>query len=164
MADIIEELVSLGQRKGERLLVLLGHPKKSIIRRTVALYLASVLGVLFIAFWCVWQHIQVTSMGYEIVELQKKRMRLENIFTSLQIECASLKAPDRIEDIARNMGLKFPEKIDVVYLPYPEVTQNKNNIDDKPEVKWVRMLKEMSEIVAKRLLGEQEAEAYPGKY
>lgn len=149
-----EEISSLGQRKGEKLLALLGNPKKSVVKQTVLGYIFSAVVVLFIAFWCIWQHIQVTSMGYEIVELQKQKMMSENIHTTLQIECARLKSPQRIEDIAQQMGLKFPDRIEVVYLP--EVV---NSPKKKINSIWACVWKQMPNHIAKSLFGTNEAEA-----
>ncbi|MFH1097461.1 MAG: cell division protein FtsL [Candidatus Desantisbacteria bacterium] len=149
-----EEIFSLGQRKGEKLLALLGNPKKSVVKQTVVAYIFSAFCVLFIAFWCVWQHIQVTTMGYEIVELQKERMKIENIQTSLQIECATLKSPQRIEDIAQQMGLRFPDRIEVVYLPQAAGSSEKD-----AGSKWASVWKQSPKRMAKGLFGANVAEA-----
>jgi len=152
-----EEIFSLGQGKGEKLIALLGNPKKSIVKQTVWAYIFSAFCVLFIAFWCVWQHIQVTTMGYEIVELQKQRMKTENIKTSLQIECATLKSPQRIEDIAQQMGLKFPDRIEVVYLPQAAGSYKKSEKDAGS--KWASVWKQSPKHMAKGLFGAKDAEA-----
>ncbi|MBU0701444.1 hypothetical protein KKE26_09165 [bacterium] len=149
-----EEVSSLGKRKGEKLIALLGNPKKSVVKRTVGVYIFSAIGVLFIAFWCIWQHIQVTSMGYEIVKLQKQKMETENIRTSLQIECAILKSPQRIEDIAQQMGLKFPDRIGVVRLP-----QVVNSSEKEINSKWACIWKQVPKHIAKSLFDINEAEA-----
>ncbi|MBI4777857.1 cell division protein FtsL [Candidatus Desantisbacteria bacterium] len=149
-----EEISSLGQRKGEKMLALLGNPKKSVVTQTVSGYIFSAIVVSFIAFWCIWQHIQVTSMGYEIVELQKQKMKAENTHTILQIECASLKSPQRIEDIAQQMGLKFPEKIEVIYLP-----QVVNSPEKEANSKWACIWKQVPKHIARGLFAANEAEA-----
>ncbi|MDI6781698.1 MAG: hypothetical protein QME49_06340 [bacterium] len=149
-----EEISSLGQRKGEKMLALLGNPKKSVVKQTVLGYIFSAVVVLFISFWCIWQHIQVTSMGYEIVNLQKQKMESENIYTTLQIKCAGLKSPQRIEDIAQQMGLKFPDRIEVVYLP-----QVVNSSEKKINSLWVSIWKQVPKHIARGLFGAIEAEA-----
>ena len=149
-----EEISSLGQRKGEKMLALLGNPKKSVVKETVIGYIFSAVVVLFISFWCIWQHIQVTSMGYEIVKLQKQKSTAENIHTTLQIECARLKSPQRIEDIAQQMGLKFSDRIEVVYLP-----QVVNSSEKKVSSAWACIWKQVPKHIAMGLFGANEAEA-----
>ncbi len=149
-----EELSSLGQRKGEKMLALLGNPKKSVVKQTVMGYIFTAVVMLFIAFWCIWQHIQVTSMGYKIVELQEQKKKAENIHTTLQIECARLKSPQRIEDIAQQMGLRFPDRIEVVYLP-----QVVNSSEKEVVFKWACIWKQMPKHIVKGLFGANEAEA-----
>lgn len=64
------------------------------------------IGELFLSAWC---RVQYVSTGYEIshqVQSQKDLIKLKN---NLNIELASLKAPERIAKIAKNqLGLKTP--------------------------------------------------------
>lgn len=84
------------------------NKKTSTVRQTGMWVVIMILfvGELFLSAWC---RVQYVGTGYEIsqeVQSQKDLIKLKN---NLNIELASLKAPERIAKIAKNqLGLKTP--------------------------------------------------------
>lgn len=64
----------------------------------------------------VWTRVQVVESGYRIRSLQEQKDRLKEENRSLMVEAATLKSPQRLEQIARDMGLKRPIEDQIVYL------------------------------------------------
>lgn len=120
MSEIIQNYWQLFQKKGDKLLVLLGRPKKIQVRKIVGNYLTIIIGILIVAFILISSRIYITSMGYTISHLQKQLHQVENLQRMLRVEVASLRSADRIEKIATQMGLVIPDKVEVVYLPEPK--------------------------------------------
>ena len=64
------------------------------------------MGELFLSAWC---RVQYLSTGYEISEEVQNHKDLVTLKNNLNIEMASLKAPERIAKIAKNqLGLNAP--------------------------------------------------------
>jgi cell division protein FtsL len=87
-------------------------------RKLVALWLT--LLCLFIAELLVytWARVQCTRTGYEISSLTREQQRLGELQTSLKVELARLKAPQRITKIAQEkLGLTFPTARQVMVMP-----------------------------------------------
>ncbi len=110
----------LFQSKGDKLLVLLGKPKKSEIRKIAIRSLLVISGILSILFFLTSTQISMTSRGYTISQLQKQMHQMENVQRMLLVELSSLESSERIEEIATQMGLYIPEGVEIVYLPQPE--------------------------------------------
>jgi cell division protein FtsL len=125
MSEIAIDYWQLVQRKGDKLLVLLGKPQKPKIKKVVAGYLFIIIGILIVAFIWISTQIYVTSMGYTISSLQKEMHRLENLQRMLLVDVASLRAAERIEKMATKMGLIIPDKVEVIYLPKPDYITKK---------------------------------------
>lgn len=69
-----------------------------------------VLAILFVLVTVyVWQHFKSIEYGYSIQELKVQRDALAETNRSLRLEEASLKDPERIDGLARGMGLQLPQ-------------------------------------------------------
>jgi len=77
-------------------------------RREMALFTAA-LGVLFLLVMVyVWQHFSAIEYGYKIEAMKSQRDTLVEVNRALRLEEASLKDPERIDALARSMGLELP--------------------------------------------------------
>ncbi|MFH1562400.1 MAG: hypothetical protein ABIF11_03135 [Nitrospirota bacterium] len=117
----------LFQRKGDKLLVLLGKPKKSEVKKVAIRYLIIIISILGIGFSLTSTQISMTSRCYTISQLQKQMHQLENSQRMLLVEASGLSSPERIENIATQMGLYIPDTVDIVYLPQPESLVQEEN-------------------------------------
>jgi len=119
------QLLFQRQKKGEKLLVLLGKPKKYQVKKVVMNYLVIIIGIFTVAFILISTQIYIISMGYSISQLQSQLHQLENLQRMLLVKVSSLRSAERIEKLATQMGLIIPNKIEVLYLPKPKyLTQN----------------------------------------
>ncbi len=77
-------------------------------RREMKLFTVA-LGVLFLLVMVyVWQHFSAIEYGYKIESLKSQRDTLVEVNRALRLEEASLKDPERIDALARSMGLALP--------------------------------------------------------
>jgi cell division protein FtsL len=68
------------------------------------------LGCLFLLVMTfAWQHFKAIEYGYKIEALRVQRDRLAELNRSLQLEEASLRDPERIDNLARKLGLQSPQ-------------------------------------------------------
>ncbi len=59
----------------------------------------------------IWQRLQVLNIGYSIEQMEAQKKELLREKKALQIEIATLSAPERIEVIASNhLGLTTPDR------------------------------------------------------
>ena len=73
--------------------------------------------VMVIAIIYVWPHINMTELEYQIAEEISKKQRLLEERGKFKIEYATLKSPQRIENLAREkMHMSYPERDQVIYL------------------------------------------------
>ena len=63
-----------------------------------------------------WQHFRSIEYGYKISELKSQRDSLVEMNRALRLEEASLRDPERIDVLARRMGLVPPAPGQVVHL------------------------------------------------
>lgn len=77
------------------------------------------LGVCLVslALFHVWGRLQVVRVGYLLSTASKLRHQLEQENRELMLELASLNSPQRVEAIAARLGLREPQKNQVVILP-----------------------------------------------
>ncbi len=61
-----------------------------------------------------WQHFKAIEYGYKISELKVQRDNLVEMNRALRLEEASLRDPERIDKLARNMGLVSPQPGQVI--------------------------------------------------
>ncbi len=67
--------------------------------------------VILVYLWC---RLTVVNMGYEISRLNMERKVALEENRRLKIEISRLKSPQRIESIARKMGLVYPREDQIV--------------------------------------------------
>jgi cell division protein FtsL len=63
---------------------------------------------LFFAMFYAWQHFRSIEYGYQIEAQRTERDRLVELNRTLKLEEASLRDPERIDVLARQMGLESP--------------------------------------------------------
>lgn len=75
------------------------------------------LGCLFLLVMTfAWQHFRAIEYGYKIESLRSQRNELTEMNRALRLEEASLRDPERIDALARKMGLQSPQAGQVVRL------------------------------------------------
>ncbi|MEW6097309.1 MAG: hypothetical protein AB1567_12435 [bacterium] len=126
MSEVAMDYWQLVQKKGDKLLVLLGKPKRHGVKKVVMGYLFVIIGLLTVAFILISTQIYVTSMGYTISQLQKQMHQLENLQRMLVVEVSSLRSAERIERVATSMGLIIPDEVEIIYLPKPQYLTKDN--------------------------------------
>jgi cell division protein FtsL len=73
------------------------------------------LGVLFLLVMTyAWQHFKAIEYGYKIESLKVQRENLTDANRSLRLEEASLRDPERIDNLARKLGLQAPQAGQVI--------------------------------------------------
>ena len=81
--------------------------------RSVGIGVFLVLVLLFSA----WQHFELLQNGYRIEQMQQERALELEVNRHLRLEIATLKAPQRIEQIAREqLGMVAPQLNEVIVL------------------------------------------------
>ena len=55
-----------------------------------------------------WQHFQSVQLGYQTEALKEQQVQLTDLNHQLRIESASLRSPQRIDQIARKLGMTAP--------------------------------------------------------
>ena len=75
-------------------------------------FIAILLGV---SLFFVWSRVQVTSLEYEISQLESTLRAQSQETSNLRLEAASLSNPERIERVARkDLGLRLPSAEQVI--------------------------------------------------
>jgi len=78
---------------------------------------ALVAAILFSSILCVWSRAKVTSLGYEISSENRRLDELKDMNEKLKAEVAMLRAPGRLEPIARErLDLMPPENHQIVLM------------------------------------------------
>jgi cell division protein FtsL len=73
--------------------------------------------VMLLSLFYVWPHIRMTELEYQIAEEMSIRQQLLEERDKLKIEYATLKSPQRIENIAREkLQMIYPERDQVINL------------------------------------------------
>lgn len=93
---------------------------KSHIKRIAILTIT--LGLLFsLSLIHVWSRLRIIKLGYEISERMMARRKLVDLNGKLRLQAAALKAPGRIEYIAKKrFGLKAPRPEQIILMYTPE--------------------------------------------
>ena len=63
-----------------------------------------------------WQHFKAIEYGYQIESLKMQRDSLVEMSRELRLEDASLRNPERIDAMARKLGLQSPQAGQVMRL------------------------------------------------
>lgn len=91
----------------------LGDPGRN---REMAMFAAATLALLMVVMVYAWQHFSAVEYGYRIEQLRAQRDTLIETNRALRLEEASLRDPERIDLLARQMGLASPEAGQVIRL------------------------------------------------
>jgi cell division protein FtsL len=94
-------------------LVKVENPQKSREMRQFGIALAS-LFLLVMTF--AWQHFKAIEYGYRIETLRVQRDGLTEMNRALRLEEASLRDPERIDTLARKLGLQSPQAGQVMHM------------------------------------------------
>ena len=71
--------------------------------------------LLSVSLFFVWSRVQVTSLEYEMSQLQSTLRDLRQETSNLRLEAASLRSPERIEQVARQeLHLRLPSADQVI--------------------------------------------------
>lgn len=71
--------------------------------------------LLMVSLFFVWSRVQVTSLEYEMSQLESKLRSLRQEASNLSLEAASLRDPERIERVARKeLNLRLPSSEQVI--------------------------------------------------
>jgi cell division protein FtsL len=80
--------------------------------KTAALWALPLLAVMF---WT-WQHFEIVRHGYRLEEVQHERAAEEDAGRHLRLDIETLRAPARIEALARKQSLVTPTREDAVVI------------------------------------------------
>jgi cell division protein FtsL len=94
-------------------LVKVENPQKSREMKQFGVALAC-LFLLVMTF--AWQHFKAIEYGYKIEALRAQRDGLTEINRALRLEEASLRDPERIDTLARKLGMQSPQAGQVMHM------------------------------------------------
>lgn len=97
--------------------VKVADPKR---RREIRMFSASVAALFLLTMFYAWQHFRAIEYGYHIEAQKAERSRLTEVNRYLKLQEASLRDPERIDALARQMGLKTPDPGQVVRMDTDE--------------------------------------------
>ena len=85
--------------------------REKSLKKTVSTfrYFLWIIPFILLGIFYVWQHIEIVKSGYCINRLKSERTTLVEENRTLQLNVSSLRSPQRIESIAKDMGL-IPSK------------------------------------------------------
>lgn len=90
---------------------------------TVLYFFYTLLMVSLVLFY-LWQRFQVTKMGYEVSRLKRDRTKLEERNKYLEMERVDFSSLSRVEKIARERGMVFPQKMKVITIKEDEENES----------------------------------------
>ena len=94
-------------------LVKMSDPRHS---REMAMFLGTTILLFLLVMMYAWQHFSAIECGYRVEQLRAHRNGLVEMNRALRLEEASLRDPQRIDLLARRMGLAAPQAGQVVRL------------------------------------------------
>ena len=65
----------------------------------------------------VWSNFEGTQIGYDLSRLEKEELKLREMNQKLRLELATVKSPQYLEEVTRNLGLKEAPPDRIVILP-----------------------------------------------
>ncbi len=77
--------------------------------REMALFTAAVCALFVLVMVYAWQHFAAIEYGYRIEEVKGQRDSYAELNRALRLEQASLRSPERIDVLARRLGLDSPQ-------------------------------------------------------
>jgi cell division protein FtsL len=87
-------------------LVKVSDPKRN---REMAMFLGTTVLLFLLVMVYAWQHFGAIECGYRVEQLRAQRDGLLEMNRALRLEQASLRDPQRIDLLARQMGLAAPQ-------------------------------------------------------
>lgn len=84
--------------------------------REMAQFTCAVVVLFVLALAYMWQHYSAIEYGYQIQALKAERERMLDVNRTLRLEEASLRDPERIDALAREMGMVAPQPGQVILL------------------------------------------------
>ncbi|HYX70409.1 MAG TPA: cell division protein FtsL [Terriglobales bacterium] len=87
--------------------------------REMVLFVASLCLLFLLVMVYAWQHFSAIEYGYKIEAQRTQRDSLVELNRTLRLEDASLRDPERIDTLARRMGLQTPQAGQVISLELP---------------------------------------------
>ncbi|MEE8044907.1 MAG: hypothetical protein V3R67_05150 [Thermodesulfobacteriota bacterium] len=99
-----------------------GQSGKSVLSLgfVVLILIAVVLSLVYVRI-----KVEELSLGYEISRNKKTTEDLLKENRTLQSEFMKLKSPEKLEQIATDLGFKFPTQVDIIYIEKNKVVGNK---------------------------------------
>jgi cell division protein FtsL len=92
--------------------------KFHITRRQVIITLMMLICFMGTGIGYVWSNFERTQIGYDLSQLKKEEMRLQEINQKLKLELATLKSPQNLERLAiQKLGLSPPKPEQIILLP-----------------------------------------------
>ncbi len=89
-----------------------------ITRRQVIITLMMLICFMGTGIGYVWSNFERTQIGYDLSQLKKEEMRLQEINQKLKLELATLKSPRNLERLAiEKLGLSPPKPEQIILLP-----------------------------------------------
>jgi cell division protein FtsL len=77
--------------------------------REMALFTGAVCALFLLVMVYAWQHFAAIEYGYQIEALKAQRDSYVELNRALRLEQASLRSPERIDILARRLGLDSPQ-------------------------------------------------------
>ena len=87
--------------------------------REMAVFVVSLCLLFLLVMVYAWQHFSAIEYGYKIEAQRTQRDSLVELNRTLRLEDASLRDPERIDTLARQMGLETPQAGQVISLEAP---------------------------------------------
>ncbi|HXZ26725.1 MAG TPA: cell division protein FtsL [Terriglobales bacterium] len=87
--------------------------------REMAVFVATLCVLFALVMVYAWQHFSAIEYGYKIEAQRTQRDSLVELNRTLRLEEASLRDPERIDTLARQMGLEMPQAGQVISLELP---------------------------------------------
>jgi cell division protein FtsL len=94
-------------------LVKVNDPQRT---REMAMFFGATVLLFLLVMVYAWQHFSVIEYGYRVEQLRAQRDGLMEMNRALRLEEASLRDPQRIDRLARAMGLAAPQAGQVIRL------------------------------------------------
>ncbi len=85
-------------------------------RREMVMFTASLAMLFLLVMVYAWQHFSAVEYGYKIEALKSQRDQIMEVNRGLRLEDARLRDPERIDMLARHMGLQSPQAGQVQHL------------------------------------------------
>lgn len=94
----------------------LSTDEKAVTGAKISPFIVAALILMFVALVYVWSHINMTRLEYQVAEEMGVRAQLLEQQKKLKLEIATLKSPQRIGTIARDVLQMMPPERDQVVL------------------------------------------------